>query len=136
MFQIFTYSFIQGPDMNETHGLCVKSIANASPAQSPAFINGTKESWSSTEYSTWTESRWSGYSARIFLKPSQEQQVRYLYCIPFKLPIVMSHHSNMFVYAFMSPVFSWIHYLCDQLNTEDKDLETNCSCVMSLQKFG
>ena len=74
--QIFHYFFIQGPDPVKDHGYCVESNVNLAPALSPAFIGG-QEDWSSTEYSTWTESQWgnSGYSARVYLKPSSEQEV-------------------------------------------------------------
>nr|KAF6397392.1 nicastrin [Rousettus aegyptiacus] len=48
---------------------CVRSTARLARALSPAFELGQ---WGSTEYSTWTESRWKDISARIFLIASKE----------------------------------------------------------------
>eukprot|EP00057_Strongylocentrotus_purpuratus_P032619 XP_788243.4 PREDICTED: nicastrin isoform X1 [Strongylocentrotus purpuratus] len=72
--QIFSYDFMAGADYNGTHGLCVKSSRHLTPAISPAFDSETPD-WGSTVYSTWTESQWSSYRIRAFLKPSRSQEV-------------------------------------------------------------
>lgn len=73
--QLYEYMWVQGPlDANETHRLpyCVRSTVRLTRALSPAFELGQ---WGSTEYSTWTESRWKDVSARIFLVASKELEV-------------------------------------------------------------
>lgn len=69
---LYEYSWVQGPlNSNETERLprCVRSTARLARALSPAF---ELSQWSSTEYSTWTESRWKDIRARIFLIASKE----------------------------------------------------------------
>uniref|UniRef100_A0A0K8RCK2 Putative cdna flj95633 nicastrin ncstn mrna n=1 Tax=Ixodes ricinus TaxID=34613 RepID=A0A0K8RCK2_IXORI len=64
---LYEYTWVQGPlNSNETDRLprCVRSTARLARALSPAFELGQ---WGSTEYSTWTESRWKDIRARIFL---------------------------------------------------------------------
>ncbi|KAM6217235.1 nicastrin [Rhynchocyon petersi] len=69
---LYDYSWVQGPlNSNETERLsqCVRSTARLARALSPAF---ELKQWGSTEYSTWTESRWKDIRARIFLIASKE----------------------------------------------------------------
>ncbi|XP_075419779.1 nicastrin [Tenrec ecaudatus] len=69
---LYDYSWVQGPlSSNGTSRLphCVRSTARLVRALSPAF---ELRQWSSTEYSTWTESRWKDIRARIFLVASKE----------------------------------------------------------------
>ncbi|KAF6075279.1 nicastrin [Phyllostomus discolor] len=69
---LYEYTWVQGPlNSNETDRLprCVRSTARLARALSPAFELGQ---WGSTEYSTWTESRWKDIRARIFLIASKE----------------------------------------------------------------
>ncbi|XP_006895531.1 PREDICTED: nicastrin [Elephantulus edwardii] len=69
---MYDYSWVQGPlNSNKTERLsrCVRSTARLARALSPAF---ELKEWGSTEYSTWTESRWKDISARIFLVASKE----------------------------------------------------------------
>ncbi|XP_025770907.1 LOW QUALITY PROTEIN: nicastrin [Puma concolor] len=64
-----------GPDPRHPPGptdrlpRCVRSTARLARALSPAF---ELRQWGSTEYSTWTESRWKDIRARIFLVASRE----------------------------------------------------------------
>uniref|UniRef100_A0A8V8TNI9 Nicastrin n=1 Tax=Homo sapiens TaxID=9606 RepID=A0A8V8TNI9_HUMAN len=72
---LYEYSWVQGPlHSNETDRLprCVRSTARLARALSPAF---ELSQWSSTEYSTWTESRWKDIRARIFLIASKELEL-------------------------------------------------------------
>ncbi|XP_068157377.1 nicastrin isoform X1 [Drosophila tropicalis] len=55
-------------------GECRLSTQNYSSALSPAFLINNYD-WSSGKYSTWTESTWTQFSARIFLRPSNVHQV-------------------------------------------------------------
>ncbi|XP_007171824.1 nicastrin isoform X2 [Balaenoptera acutorostrata] len=69
---LYEYTWVQGPlNSNETDRLprCVRSTARLARALSPAF---ELKQWGSTEYSTWTESRWKDIRARIFLIASKE----------------------------------------------------------------
>ncbi|KAM7054753.1 nicastrin [Molossus nigricans] len=69
---LYEYLWVQGPlSPNETDRLprCVRSTVRLAKALSPAFELGQ---WGSTEYSTWTESRWKDIRARIFLVASKE----------------------------------------------------------------
>uniref|UniRef100_A0A673TBK3 Nicastrin n=1 Tax=Suricata suricatta TaxID=37032 RepID=A0A673TBK3_SURSU len=69
---LYEYAWVQGPlSANETSRLprCVRSTARLARALSPAF---ELRQWGSTEYSTWTESRWKDIRARIFLVASRE----------------------------------------------------------------
>lgn len=73
--QLYEYAWVQGPlNSNETDRLphCVRSTARLARALSPAF---ELRQWGSTEYSTWTESRWKDIRARIFLIASRELEV-------------------------------------------------------------
>ena len=75
--QLYEYTWVQGPlNANETDRLprCVRSTARLARALSPAF---ELKQWGSTEYSTWTESRWKDIRARIFLIASKELEVRW-----------------------------------------------------------
>ncbi|GAB1285717.1 Nicastrin [Apodemus speciosus] len=68
----YEYSWVQGPwNSNQTERLprCVRSTVRLARALSPAF---ELTQWSSTEYSTWAESRWKDIQARIFLIASKE----------------------------------------------------------------
>lgn len=74
--QLYEYSWVQGPwNSNKTERLprCVRSTVRLARALSPAF---ELTQWSSTEYSTWAESRWKDIQARIFLIASKELEVR------------------------------------------------------------
>lgn len=76
--QLYEYAWVQGPlNANETDRLprCVRSTARLARALSPAF---ELKQWGSTEYSTWTESRWKDIRARIFLIASRELEVRWV----------------------------------------------------------
>ncbi|XP_017058598.1 nicastrin isoform X2 [Drosophila ficusphila] len=55
-------------------GECRLTTQNYSHALSPAFLIDGYD-WSSGQYSTWTESTWSQFSARIFLRPSSVHQI-------------------------------------------------------------
>lgn len=72
---LYEYMWVQGPlNSNKTDRLprCVRSTARLARALSPAFELGQ---WGSTEYSTWTESRWKDIHARIFLIASKELEI-------------------------------------------------------------
>lgn len=64
---VFDYNWMLLDDMNTT--ACFKSATYDTYAISPAF-DPDNEDWSSTKYSTWTESVWETSRARMFLKPS------------------------------------------------------------------
>ncbi|MEE6491504.1 hypothetical protein FKM82_016240 [Ascaphus truei] len=72
---LFSYVWVQGP-LNENTTtrapFCVRSSIRNTLAESPAF---ELDEWGSTEYSTWTESRWKEIRARIFLVPSHALEV-------------------------------------------------------------
>ncbi|XP_055993811.1 nicastrin [Sorex fumeus] len=71
----FEYMWVQGPlDGNHSERLphCVRSTVRLARALSPAF---DLDQWGSTEYSTWTESRWKDIHARIFLVASRELEL-------------------------------------------------------------
>ncbi|XP_010845187.1 PREDICTED: nicastrin isoform X1 [Bison bison bison] len=74
---LYEYTWVQGPlNANETDRLprCVRSTARLARALSPAF---ELKQWGSTEYSTWTESRWKDIRARIFLIASKELEAEF-----------------------------------------------------------
>lgn len=74
--QLYEYLWVQGPlNSNKTERIprCVRSTVRLARALSPAF---ELSQWSSTEYSTWAESRWKDIQARIFLIASKELEVR------------------------------------------------------------
>ncbi|KAK2511045.1 Ncstn [Columba guinea] len=73
--EMYEYSWVQGSlDPNSTSRVpyCVRSTVHLSKALSPAF---ELRQWGSTEYSTWTESRWKEIRARIFLVASKELEI-------------------------------------------------------------
>ncbi|XP_060109585.1 nicastrin isoform X2 [Heteronotia binoei] len=74
---LYEYAWVQGPlDPNSTTSsrlpFCVKSTVRLASASSPAFELGD---WGSTQYSTWTESRWKELHARIFLIASRQLEI-------------------------------------------------------------
>ncbi|TRZ09202.1 hypothetical protein HGM15179_017905, partial [Zosterops borbonicus] len=72
--QLFEYWWSQGPlagNSSSRLGGCVRSGVRLSPALSPAF---ELRRWDSTEFSTWTESRWKDIRARIFLVASRDME--------------------------------------------------------------
>ncbi|XP_063803017.1 nicastrin isoform X2 [Pseudophryne corroboree] len=73
--ELYEYYWVQGPlSENSTSRapFCVRSTTHSQHAESPAF---ELDDWGSTEYSTWTESRWKEIRARIFLVPSHQLEV-------------------------------------------------------------
>ncbi|NXI56435.1 NICA protein, partial [Chloroceryle aenea] len=73
--ELYEYAWVQGSlDPNSTARVpyCVRSTVHLSKALSPAF---ELRQWGSTEYSTWTESRWKEIRARIFLVASKELEI-------------------------------------------------------------
>ncbi|XP_064031885.1 nicastrin isoform X1 [Pogoniulus pusillus] len=73
--ELFDYSWVQGslePNSSSRLPFCVRSTVRLSKALSPAF---ELRQWGSTEYSTWTESRWKDIRARIFLVASRELEI-------------------------------------------------------------
>uniref|UniRef100_A0A8B9S4C1 Nicastrin n=1 Tax=Apteryx owenii TaxID=8824 RepID=A0A8B9S4C1_APTOW len=73
--EMYEYAWVQGSlDPNSTTRVpyCVRSTVRLSKALSPAF---ELREWGSTEYSTWTESRWKEIRARIFLVASKELEI-------------------------------------------------------------
>ncbi|KAM4014063.1 nicastrin isoform 2-T2 [Anomaloglossus baeobatrachus] len=73
--KLYEYLWVQGPlnDNSTTRApYCVRTTLRSYLAESPAF---ELNEWDSTEYSTWTESRWKEIRARIFLVPSYELEV-------------------------------------------------------------
>ncbi|CAM1332152.1 NCSTN (predicted) [Pycnogonum litorale] len=85
----YTYKTVSGPDMSDTE-VCVRSLVKEHDAISPAF---EEKDWTSTRYSTWTESRWNSFSIRMFLKPSLSHEVMTL-CVGISVFVV----SLIFVY--------------------------------------
>ncbi|XP_069491528.1 nicastrin isoform X2 [Ambystoma mexicanum] len=71
---LYEYLWVPGSFGNSTTRtpFCVRTVAHLSKAVSPAF---DLNDWGSTEYSTWTESRWKEIRARIFLVASHELEV-------------------------------------------------------------
>ncbi|XP_048369262.1 nicastrin isoform X2 [Sphaerodactylus townsendi] len=73
---LYEYAWVQGSlDHNSTSSrvpFCVRSTARRTQAISPAF---ELQEWGSTEYSTWTESRWKELHARIFLVASKQLEI-------------------------------------------------------------
>lgn len=75
LFQLYIYEWVSGPvSENHTTGepFCVRAPVRLTIARSPAFELGQ---YGSTEYSTWTESRWKNIGTRIFLVASPQLQV-------------------------------------------------------------
>ncbi|KAM6435365.1 nicastrin [Liasis olivaceus] len=73
---LYDYMWVQGsPYPNSTSPrkpFCVRSTVRRTPASSPAF---ELKQWGSTEFSTWTESRWKELHGRIFLVASRELEI-------------------------------------------------------------
>ncbi|KAJ1081240.1 hypothetical protein NDU88_001423 [Pleurodeles waltl] len=72
--KLYEYLWVLGTFDNSTTRtpFCVRTLTHMSKAVSPAF---DLNEWGSTEYSTWTESRWKEIRARIFLVASRELEV-------------------------------------------------------------
>ncbi|NXI45574.1 NICA protein, partial [Galbula dea] len=73
--EMYEYAWVQGslePNSSARVPFCVRSTVHLSKALSPAF---ELRQWGSTEYSTWTESRWKEIRARIFLVASKELEI-------------------------------------------------------------
>uniref|UniRef100_UPI0037E7ED1C nicastrin n=1 Tax=Semicossyphus pulcher TaxID=241346 RepID=UPI0037E7ED1C len=72
---MYTYMWVQGvapPNATKREGFCVRSTVRLSKALSPAF---DLREYTSTDYSTWTESRWKTIKGRIFLVASHELEM-------------------------------------------------------------
>uniref|UniRef100_H3AMW0 Nicastrin n=1 Tax=Latimeria chalumnae TaxID=7897 RepID=H3AMW0_LATCH len=72
---LYDYIWVQGSsseNSSEPTPFCVETTVRLSKALSPAF---ELKEWGSTEYSTWTESRWKEIRARIFLIASKELEI-------------------------------------------------------------
>ncbi|RVE60976.1 hypothetical protein OJAV_G00166020 [Oryzias javanicus] len=72
---IYSYLWVQGPlrpNSTERESFCVRSTVRQSPALSPAF---ELEEYTSKNYSTWAESRWSSIKGRIFLVASHDLEM-------------------------------------------------------------
>ncbi|XP_075764451.1 nicastrin isoform X1 [Pelodiscus sinensis] len=73
--EMYDYTWVQGsrePNSTSRVPFCVQSTVHLTKALSPAF---ELKEWGSTEYSTWTESRWKDIRARIFLVASKELEI-------------------------------------------------------------
>ncbi|NXW64991.1 NICA protein, partial [Eurystomus gularis] len=73
--EMYDYTWVQGslePNSTSRVPYCVRSTVHLSKALSPAF---ELRQWGSTEYSTWTESRWKEIRARIFLVATKELEI-------------------------------------------------------------
>uniref|UniRef100_A0A7N5ZZ66 Nicastrin n=1 Tax=Anabas testudineus TaxID=64144 RepID=A0A7N5ZZ66_ANATE len=73
--QLYYYFWVQGaapPNSTERQGFCVRSTVRLSKALSPAF---DLHQYTSTDYSTWTESRWKPITGRIFLVASHDLEM-------------------------------------------------------------
>lgn len=72
---LHSFLWVQGaapPNSTERAGFCTRSTARLSKALSPAF---DLQDFTSTEYSTWTESRWKTIKGRIFLVASHDLEM-------------------------------------------------------------
>uniref|UniRef100_A0A8C6SV38 Nicastrin n=1 Tax=Neogobius melanostomus TaxID=47308 RepID=A0A8C6SV38_9GOBI len=72
---MFSYAWVQGAlaaNSTERDSFCVRSSVRWSTAKSPAF---DLEDLTSTDYSTWTESRWKKITGRIFLVASHDLEM-------------------------------------------------------------
>ncbi|KAG7525022.1 nicastrin [Solea senegalensis] len=72
---MYTYVWVQGavpPNSTEREGFCVRSSARLTKAVSPAF---ELRQFTTSEYSTWTESRWKAIKGRMFLVASHELEM-------------------------------------------------------------
>ncbi|MEQ2239511.1 hypothetical protein ILYODFUR_005213, partial [Ilyodon furcidens] len=72
---LYSYFWAQGaapPNSTEREGFCVRSTVRWSKAISPAF---ELNDYTSSNYSTWTESRWKEIKGRIFLVASHDLEM-------------------------------------------------------------
>ncbi|GCC41907.1 hypothetical protein chiPu_0025750 [Chiloscyllium punctatum] len=72
---LYDFLWIQGwprENATEPEAYCLRSPVWLVRAISPAF---ELKDWASAEYSTWTESRWKGINARIFLVASKKLEI-------------------------------------------------------------
>ncbi|XP_073347489.1 nicastrin [Pagrus major] len=72
---MYYYMWVQGaapPNSSQREGYCVRSTVRLSKALSPAF---DLREYTSTDYSTWTESRWKSIKGRIFLVASHDLEM-------------------------------------------------------------
>uniref|UniRef100_A0A3B5MQJ6 Nicastrin n=1 Tax=Xiphophorus couchianus TaxID=32473 RepID=A0A3B5MQJ6_9TELE len=72
---LYNYFWVPGaapPNSTERDGFCVRSTVHWSRAISPAFL---MENYTTSEYSTWTESRWKEIKGRIFLVASHDLEM-------------------------------------------------------------
>ncbi|XP_059498823.1 nicastrin [Stegostoma tigrinum] len=72
---LYDFLWIRGglrENATEPEAYCLRSPVWLVKAISPAF---ELNDWASTEYSTWTESRWKGINARIFLVASKKLEI-------------------------------------------------------------
>ncbi|XP_043990609.1 nicastrin [Gambusia affinis] len=72
---LYKYFWVPGaapPNSTERDGFCVRSTVHLSKAISPAF---ELENYTTSEYSTWTESRWKEIKGRIFLVASHDLEM-------------------------------------------------------------
>ncbi|XP_069565046.1 LOW QUALITY PROTEIN: nicastrin [Brachyistius frenatus] len=73
---MFSYMWVQGParpnSTGTSAGVCVRSTVRLSRALSPAF---DLRDYTSSNFSTWTESRWKSIKGRIFLVASHELEM-------------------------------------------------------------
>uniref|UniRef100_A0A8C6PLK8 Nicastrin n=1 Tax=Nothobranchius furzeri TaxID=105023 RepID=A0A8C6PLK8_NOTFU len=73
--ELYYYVWAQGaapPNGTEREGFCVRSTCRTTKAVSPAF---ELEEYTSSNYSTWTESRWKSIKGRIFLVASHDLEM-------------------------------------------------------------
>uniref|UniRef100_A0A671W7D8 Nicastrin n=1 Tax=Sparus aurata TaxID=8175 RepID=A0A671W7D8_SPAAU len=71
----YYYMWVQGaapPNSTQREGYCVRSTVRLSKALSPAF---DLRDYTSTNFSTWTESRWKSIKGRIFLVASHDLEM-------------------------------------------------------------
>uniref|UniRef100_A0A8C5HQW4 Nicastrin n=1 Tax=Gouania willdenowi TaxID=441366 RepID=A0A8C5HQW4_GOUWI len=72
---LYTYMWVQGaapPNSTEREGFCVRSTVHRSIAVSPAF---ELHEYTTSNYSTWTESVWKPITGRIFLVASHDLEM-------------------------------------------------------------
>ncbi|XP_015255039.1 PREDICTED: nicastrin [Cyprinodon variegatus] len=72
---LYKYLWVQGaaaPNGTQREGFCIRSTVSWSKALSPAF---ELEDYTSSIYSTWTESRWKKIKGRIFLVASHDLEM-------------------------------------------------------------
>ncbi|XP_072296314.1 nicastrin [Eucyclogobius newberryi] len=72
---LYSYMWVQGalaPNGTERGSFCVRSSVRQPPAISPAFDLDTL---ATSDYSTWTESRWKKITGRIFLVASHDLEM-------------------------------------------------------------